>query len=86
MFDVFIMNPNFVFICLHLHRNSCWTGEVFAVACSPTDATLVATGGEDEKGFLWKIGKGDWAFELKGMSMTKQLQAALLCSLLFVSK
>ncbi|KAK9272978.1 hypothetical protein L1049_003358 [Liquidambar formosana] len=42
------------------------TGELYAVACSPTDATLVATGGGDDKGFLWKIGRGDWAFELQG--------------------
>lgn len=64
------VNPIYV-LCRHLHGNSCCTGEVFAVACSPTDASLVATGGEDEKGFLWKIGKGDWAFELQGMSMRK---------------
>lgn len=46
------------------------TGELYAVACSPTDATLVATGGGDDKGFLWRIGQGDWAFELQGMCMT----------------
>ncbi|THG16335.1 hypothetical protein TEA_009688 [Camellia sinensis var. sinensis] len=34
----------------------------------PTDGTLVATGGGDDKGFLWKIGQGDWAFELQGHS------------------
>ncbi|XP_028065331.1 angio-associated migratory cell protein-like [Camellia sinensis] len=38
------------------------------VVCSPTDGTLVATGGGDDKGFLWKIGQGDWAFELQGHS------------------
>ncbi|KAL6579947.1 hypothetical protein OROMI_007971 [Orobanche minor] len=27
---------------------------------------LVATGGGDDKGFLWKIGQGDWSFELQG--------------------
>ncbi|CAL5348704.1 unnamed protein product [Camellia sinensis] len=42
------------------------TGELYTVACSPTDGTLVATGGGDDKGFLWKIGQGDWAFELQG--------------------
>ncbi|KAA8522534.1 hypothetical protein F0562_013105 [Nyssa sinensis] len=42
------------------------TGELYAVACSPTDATLVATGGGDDKGFLWRIGQGDWASELQG--------------------
>ncbi|XP_050269229.1 uncharacterized protein LOC126713515 isoform X1 [Quercus robur] len=42
------------------------TGELYTVACSPTDATLVATGGGDDKGFLWRIGQGDWAFELLG--------------------
>ncbi|KAG5011944.1 hypothetical protein JHK82_024118 [Glycine max] len=42
-------------------------GELYAVACSPTDATLVATGGGDDRGFLWKIGeKGDWVSELQG--------------------
>nr|ABS32230.1 transducin family protein [Carica papaya]ABY60781.1 transducin family protein [Carica papaya] len=42
------------------------TGELYAVACSPTDARLVATGGGDDKGFLWKIGRGDWGSELLG--------------------
>ncbi|KAL0384907.1 UNVERIFIED_CONTAM: Angio-associated migratory cell protein [Sesamum radiatum] len=42
------------------------TGELYTAACSPTDATLVATGGGDDKGFLWRITQGDWAFELQG--------------------
>ncbi|XP_057427558.1 uncharacterized protein LOC130720873 [Lotus japonicus] len=42
------------------------TGELYSVACSPTDATLVATGGGDDKGFFWRIGQGDWASELQG--------------------
>ncbi|XP_054822976.1 uncharacterized protein LOC129321280 [Prosopis cineraria] len=42
------------------------SGELYAVACSPTDETLVATGGGDDKGFLWRIGQGDWASELQG--------------------
>ncbi|KAK7246441.1 hypothetical protein RIF29_41309 [Crotalaria pallida] len=41
-------------------------GELYSAACSPTDATLVATGGGDDKGFLWRIGQGDWASELQG--------------------
>ncbi|KAJ0750110.1 putative transcription factor WD40-like family [Helianthus annuus] len=41
-------------------------GELYTVACSPSDAQLVATGAGDDKGFLWKIGQGDWAFELHG--------------------
>ncbi|CAN7130082.1 unnamed protein product [Brassica rapa subsp. narinosa] len=41
-------------------------GELYALACSPTDPTLVATGGGDDKGFLFKIGNGDWAAELPG--------------------
>ena len=45
------------------------TGELYTVACSPTDATLVATGGRDEKGFLWRIGQGNWASELQGFDM-----------------
>ena len=42
-------------------------GELYSAACSPTDASLVATGGGDDKGFLWRIGQGDWAFELQGV-------------------
>lgn len=42
------------------------TGELYTVACSPTDPTLVATGGGDDKGFLWKINQGDWTFALEG--------------------
>ncbi|KAE9457445.1 hypothetical protein C3L33_10650, partial [Rhododendron williamsianum] len=41
-------------------------GELYTVACSPTDGTLVATGSGDDKGFLWRIGEGDWAFQLQG--------------------
>ncbi|XP_075092098.1 uncharacterized protein LOC107812411 [Nicotiana tabacum] len=41
-------------------------GEVYTVTCSPTDATLVATGGGDNRGFMWRIGQGDFAFELEG--------------------
>uniref|UniRef100_A0A3N7G287 Uncharacterized protein n=1 Tax=Populus trichocarpa TaxID=3694 RepID=A0A3N7G287_POPTR len=36
------------------------------VACNPIDATLVATGSAEDKGFLWKIGDGDWKVELNG--------------------
>ncbi|CAL5431535.1 unnamed protein product [Camellia sinensis] len=32
------------------------------------DGTLVETGGGDDKGFLWKFGQGDWAFELQVIS------------------
>ncbi|KAL5697307.1 hypothetical protein ACHQM5_030858 [Ranunculus cassubicifolius] len=39
---------------------------VLTVACSPTDATLVATGGEDNKGFIWNIGQGDQTQEISG--------------------
>ncbi|KAK2404289.1 COMPASS H3K4 histone methylase component WDR5B [Trifolium repens] len=42
------------------------TGELYSVACSPTDTALVATGGGDDRGFLWKINNGEWASELKG--------------------
>ncbi|ERN04440.1 hypothetical protein AMTR_s00133p00094810 [Amborella trichopoda] len=41
-------------------------GEVYSVACSPRDTTLVATGGGDDKGYIWKIGQADWSFELQG--------------------
>ncbi|PKI62400.1 hypothetical protein CRG98_017206 [Punica granatum] len=33
----------------------------------PADAALVATGGGDDRGFLWKIGQGDWALEIQGL-------------------
>ncbi|RDX90165.1 Angio-associated migratory cell protein [Mucuna pruriens] len=49
-----------------VHKFTAHTGELYSVACSPTDAALVATGGSDDRGFLWKIGQGDWAFELQG--------------------
>ncbi|KAJ4701187.1 angio-associated migratory cell protein [Melia azedarach] len=42
------------------------SGELYTVACSPTDATLVATGGGDDRGFLWRINQGDWASEIQG--------------------
>jgi len=41
--------------------------EVFTVACSPTDASLVASGGKDDRGFLWRIGSAEGALELTGM-------------------
>lgn len=39
---------------------------VFTVTNCPRHPTLVATGGSDDKWFLWRIGDGDLAFELKG--------------------
>ncbi|RZC43924.1 hypothetical protein C5167_036870 [Papaver somniferum] len=53
------------------------TGELYTVACSPTDATLVATGGRDDKGFLWKMGVGDWAQELQGNTFSVFLNCFL---------
>ncbi|KAL9373675.1 hypothetical protein Peur_033295 [Populus x canadensis] len=49
-----------------VHTFTGHTGELYAVACNPIDATLVATGGAEDKGFLWKIGDGDWKVELNG--------------------
>ncbi|KAL6213837.1 hypothetical protein ACLB2K_013276 [Fragaria x ananassa] len=49
-----------------LHIFTGHTGELYTVVCSPTDPVLVATGGGDDRGFLWKIGQGDWASELQG--------------------
>lgn len=43
-----------------------WVDELYTVTCSPTDTTLVATGGGDDKGFLWRINQGDWASEIQG--------------------
>jgi len=50
----------------------CWLSIMVlftGVACNPIDATLVATGSAEDKGFLWKIGDGDWKVELNGMSL-----------------
>lgn len=49
-----------------LHTFTGHTGELYTVTCSPTDASLVVTGGGDDRGFMWKIGQGDFAFELQG--------------------
>nr|XP_016470700.1 PREDICTED: angio-associated migratory cell protein-like isoform X2 [Nicotiana tabacum] len=49
-----------------VHTFTGHTGELYTVTCSPTDASLVATGGGDDRGFMWKIGYGDFAFELQG--------------------
>ncbi|KAL5139527.1 Angio-associated migratory cell protein [Glycine soja] len=49
-----------------VHKFTAHTGELYSVSCSPTDAALVVTGSGDDRGFLWKIGQGDWAFELQG--------------------
>ena len=43
------------------------TDEVFAAACSPTDASLVVSGGKDDRGFLWRIGSAEDVQELPGM-------------------
>ncbi|KQK14814.2 hypothetical protein BRADI_1g18750v3 [Brachypodium distachyon] len=40
--------------------------EVFAAACSPIDASLVVSGGKDDKGFLWRIGSDVDVQELTG--------------------
>ncbi|WOL12705.1 angio-associated migratory cell protein isoform X1 [Canna indica] len=40
--------------------------EIYTVACSPTNPSLVATGGKDDRGFLWKIGSADAGLELQG--------------------
>ncbi|KAG6478658.1 hypothetical protein ZIOFF_062102 [Zingiber officinale] len=39
--------------------------EIYTVSCSPTDASLVATGGKDDRGFFWKIGSVDASLELR---------------------
>ncbi|CAN4084706.1 unnamed protein product [Withania somnifera] len=49
-----------------LHTFTGHTGELYTVTCSPSDASLVVTGGGDDRGFMWKIGQGDFAFELQG--------------------
>ncbi|KAM2263741.1 hypothetical protein COP1_039975 [Malus domestica] len=49
-----------------MHTFTGHNGELYTVVCSPTDPTLVATGGGDDRGFLWRIGVGDYAFELQG--------------------
>ncbi|MQM07161.1 hypothetical protein Taro_039998 [Colocasia esculenta] len=42
------------------------TDEVYTVACSPSDSSMVVTRGADDKGFCWKIGRANWNFELQG--------------------
>ena len=32
-----------------------YTDSVYAVACSPVDSDLVATGGGDDKAYIWRI-------------------------------
>lgn len=49
------------------------------MVCSPLDATLVATGGGDDKGFMWKIGRGDFAQELSGVCMILQIVIHIFC-------
>jgi hypothetical protein len=41
--------------------------EVFAAACSPADASLVVSGGKDDRGFIWRIGSPEDVQELPGM-------------------
>ncbi|KAG8382741.1 hypothetical protein BUALT_Bualt05G0108800 [Buddleja alternifolia] len=41
-------------------------GEIYTAACSPMDGTLVATGGGDDIGFLWRIYQDDGHFALQG--------------------
>ncbi|XP_021758101.1 uncharacterized WD repeat-containing protein C25H1.08c-like [Chenopodium quinoa] len=42
------------------------SGPLYAVACSPKNATLVASGGGDNLAYLWNIGCEDRVNELKG--------------------
>lgn len=39
---------------------------MFSVAIDPESSSLVASGGEDDKAYLWKIADGEVAFECKG--------------------
>ncbi|KAI0526908.1 hypothetical protein KFK09_002501 [Dendrobium nobile] len=39
--------------------------ELYSVACNPTDASLVATGGKDDREFMWKVGSQDSSLELQ---------------------
>ena len=32
-----------------------YTDSVYAVACSPVDSDIVATGGGDDKAYIWRI-------------------------------
>ncbi|XP_027342987.1 angio-associated migratory cell protein-like [Abrus precatorius] len=40
--------------------------QLYSVACSPTDASLVAAGGNSNEGFIWRIGQEDLKFHLQG--------------------
>ncbi|XP_042432413.1 uncharacterized WD repeat-containing protein alr3466-like isoform X2 [Zingiber officinale] len=46
--------------------------EIYTVSCSPTDASLVATGGKDDRGFFWKIGSVDASLELRGAVLMQE--------------
>lgn len=41
-------------------------GSVYAVAFSPADTGLVATGGGDDLGFIWRVGDAESHKELRG--------------------
>lgn len=49
--------------CSHLTQR---LDSVFAVALSPTNPDLAASGGGDDKAFLWNIRNGEKLHELKG--------------------
>ncbi|OAY86033.1 F-box-like/WD repeat-containing protein TBL1Y [Ananas comosus] len=59
-----------VFMYLSAQQQQCFEdfkrNEIYTVACSPVDSSLVATGGKDDKGFLWKIGSAEAVLELQG--------------------
>ncbi|XP_031557021.1 angio-associated migratory cell protein-like [Actinia tenebrosa] len=42
------------------------TASVFSVSIDPENSSLVASGGEDDKAYVWKIADGELAFECKG--------------------
>lgn len=49
-----------------LYVFTCHRDEVFAVACSPLDEFVMATGSSDDKGYCWRIGAQEPLLELRG--------------------
>ncbi|XP_019258193.1 PREDICTED: angio-associated migratory cell protein-like [Nicotiana attenuata] len=64
--SMFVESTSDQMVLPHRNKDFRYGGEVYTVTCSPTDASLVATGGGDDTVFMWKIGQGDFAFELQG--------------------
>jgi hypothetical protein len=61
------------------------TDEVVALACSPTDELLEASGCKDDKGFLWRIGSAEGALKLTGIACFLSLLLCFVCNMTGIS-